>query len=60
MAERPKKRRLHIGEGAEADKLIDLFHDLRGSVSVLAFSRFSWKDTGLTHSALNVMVDFVN
>ena len=37
MADKPKKRRIHIGEGAQADALVDSFHELRGSMSVPAF-----------------------
>ena len=37
MADKPKKRRLHIGVGAEADALADSFHELRGNTSVQAF-----------------------
>ena len=35
MADKPRKRRLHIGEGPDA--LMDSFHELRGSLSVPAF-----------------------
>ena len=37
MADKSKKRRLHVGVGAEADALVDSFHELRGSMSVQAF-----------------------
>ena len=37
MVDKSKKRRLHIGVGAEADALVDLFHELRGRTSVQAF-----------------------
>ena len=37
MADKFKKRRLHVGVGAEADAVVDSFHELRGSKSVQAF-----------------------
>ena len=37
MADKSKKRRLHIGVGVEANALVDSFHELRGSTSVQAF-----------------------
>ena len=37
MADKPKKRRLHTGVGAEAYALVDSFHELRGNTSVQAF-----------------------
>ena len=60
MAERPKERRLHVGEGAQADELVDLFHDLRGIVCVPAFLKTLGSIQSSHVTALNAMVDFVN
>ena len=37
MAAKYKKRQLHIGEGPQADALVDSFHELCGSMTVPAF-----------------------